>query len=125
MIRLPPPLFRKRPTPPPTEALTLLSATIVDYSESDAIVELVFDTTAADPLVGIESADYTKWTARIEGLQFVGSSPLESAAFNTVMLYLGNAGDAAGLNILNYAAGPSDIEDAQGRKLAAIDGYPI
>lgn len=104
----------------PSTPLVLLSATIVSYEGSDAIVELIFDATADDPIVDIESALGTNWTATIEDFLFGGNTPLEQTTYHTVTLYMGNAGDSAGTNRISYAATPADIVTASGRTLAAF-----
>ncbi len=102
----------------------LVSATVVAFQGSDMQVELVFDNDAGDPLVDIETAATSNWTASFEGNGFIVTGPLEQTAFNTVVLYMGATGDAEG-NVLNYAALPSDIGTQSGRMLAAFADRPI
>lgn len=132
ILRIPPPPFRRgRPkakatsTVVPPTALHLLSATVVDFSGSDAVVELVFDNTADDPLVNVEVAQGTNWTATIEDYAFGGNASLEQASFNTVTLFMGNQGLSSGGNRISYLASPADIVTASGRVLAAFSDHVL
>ncbi|MFT3788145.1 MAG: hypothetical protein QM770_18575 [Tepidisphaeraceae bacterium] len=116
--------LRYGPSEEPTTALTLLSATLTSFEGSNASVELVFDTTPANPLAGVSGAVPTQWTATIQGLAFQGWT-IESVSFDRLSLYMGVTGDGAGENVINYAADPSDIGDESGRMLGAVEGLAL
>jgi hypothetical protein len=131
MLRIPaiPTFIRHRRAnvvpPVPVEPLNLVSATIVDFSGSDATVELVFDNTADDPLMNVDVAEGTNWTATIEDYLFGGNASLEQSAFNTVTLFMGNQGLSSGGNRISYLASPADIVTASGRVLAAFSDHVL
>jgi hypothetical protein len=111
--------------PPPVTPLHLVSATVVDFTGSDAIVSLVFDNVADDPLVNVDGAQGTNWVATIEDYLFGGNTSLEQAAFNTITLFMGNQGLSSGGNRISYLATPADIVTASGRTLAAFSDHVL
>ena len=118
---------RKRREPkaaaPPT-ALRVLSAAVVEFDADIIRVNVVFDTTAAEPLAGVGGAAPAKWTARYQGLGFAGILiALEN--FDTLQITLSSTEAEAGADVISYANAPSDIFDALGRSLAAFQGFPL
>ena len=112
------------PAPPPPAGLSVLSAAVVEFDADILRVDVVFDTTAAEPLAGVGGAAAVKWAARYQGLAFVGIAvTLEN--FDTLQLTLSLTEPEAGGDVISYANAPSDIADALGRQLAAFSGFPL
>ena len=106
----------------PPAALTVLAAAVVELDGDILRVNVVFDTTAAEPLAGVGAAAPVKWTARYDGLGFEGIliTPL---TFDTLQITLSSTEAEPGPDVLSYANAPSDIADSLGRQLASFDGF--
>ena len=87
-------------------------------------MNVVFNTTFADPINDPAAADPTKWSARYQGQKYVGSL-IAGVDGETIYLQMTPTGAEAGPDVLSYANAPSDIFDALGRQLAAFDEFPI
>jgi hypothetical protein len=112
-------------SPPPTPAgLTLLAVDALVVIGPELEMNLVFDVTGADMLDDVSAADPTKWTARYQGISYVGSI-LTNVVADTLYLQMTPAGADAGPDVLSYANAPSDVADSAGRQLAAFTGFPI
>ena len=104
----------------------MLSAAVVEFDADIIRVNVVFDTTAAEPLAGVGGAAPAKWTARYQGLGFAGILiALEN--FDTLQITLSSteAEAEAGADVISYANAPSDISDSLGRFLAAFQGFVL
>ena len=104
-------------------ALALVSVEVEQFDGADGFVRLVFNATAGDPLNDASAADPAKWTARYDGVTYEGFA-LANDTFNTLTLHLLGGPAEAGPDVLNYSNAPSDVSDAQGRQLAAFEGFP-
>ena len=83
-----------------------------------------FDVAGTDVLNDVSTALPSKWTARYQGVSYVGSILLNVAA-DTLYLQMTPAGAEAGADVLSYANAPSDVSDSAGRLLAAFGGFPL
>src|SRR5687768_6980445 len=132
MLGNPPFIVRKRrnrkgqatPAAPPVVPLPLSGVDSPGLIEEDLQMWLIFDTTEADPLSSVSGADPGKWSARFDGVRYVGSE-LTNVTFAWLYLRLTPTGADAGDNELNYEADPSDVFDTLGRQLTAFEGMPI
>ena len=111
------------PTPPPA-ALAVVGIQDLSYGGDVLSFVVVFDTSAANPLVDVALASPAKWTARYEGGLFEAGS-LTMVNFDRVEVGMSVVGSEAGANVLNYSNAPSDIADALGRQLAAFSGFVL
>jgi hypothetical protein len=110
--------------PPPAAALMLVGVTGLSVIGPEIEMNLVFNTTEAQPLSSVNAADPAKWTARYQGQRYVGSL-LGDVQFDTAYLQLTPAGPEAGADVLSYANAPSDVSDSLGRFLGAFAGFPL
>ena len=110
--------------PPPPAALTLLSVNSLVVIGPEIEMNLVFDVTGSDTLNDVTAADPGKWTARYQGVLYVGSI-LVNVAPDSLYLQMTPAGAEAGADVLHYANAPSDVSDSLGRLLAAFQGFPL
>ena len=108
----------------PAAALTVQSAAVVELDGDILRVNVVFDTTAAEPLAGVGAAAPVKWTARYDGLGF-GGILITLLTVDTLQITLSSTEAEPGPDVLSYANAPSDIADSLGRQLAAFDGFPL
>ena len=126
MVIVPPIPFRGRrrrilPTPPaPALPLNIVLAELMSATDDDAEVRVTFDTSEENPLVDILSADAAKWWCRVNGIRFVGSA-VAPVDFEQIRVFFVAAEMEAGAQVIDYTNSPSDIADASGRKLAAIE----
>ena len=111
------------PVPPPA-ALSVLTAAVVEFDADILRVNVVFDTTAAEPLAGVGGAQPAKWTARYQGLGFEGIL-ITPVTFDTLQVTLSATEPEAGADLISYANAPSDVSDSLGRFLAAFGGFPL
>jgi len=86
---------------------------------------VVFDINAGYSLVDpTTSADPAQWTVTFNHTVYQGSEFEFDGGVELTILF-GDSGSDPGPNVLNYAAGPSDIEDTQGRMLGAVVNFPL
>ena len=111
------------PDPPPA-ALTLVAVDALAVIGPEIEMNLVFDVGGSDTLDDVSGADPAKWTARYQGVAYVGSF-LTNVVPDTLYLQMTPAGAAAGPDVLNYANAPSDVSDSAGRQLAAFEGFAL
>src|SRR5687768_10280022 len=109
---------------PPAAALSVVAVTGLSVIGPEIEMNVVFNTTAADPLNDPSAADPTKWTARYQGQRYVGSL-IGAVDFETAYLQMTPSSAEAGPDVLSYANAPSDIADSLGRQLGAFAGLPI
>jgi hypothetical protein len=112
------------PPPPPPAGLAVVGVNAVSVIGPELEMNVVFNTTASDPMVDPTAADPTKWTARYQGQKYVGSL-IAGGDFDFLYLQLTPIGAEAGPDILNYANAPSDVSDSLGRFLAAFAGFAL
>jgi hypothetical protein len=110
-----------QPTP---AALAVVGVNDVSVIGPELEMNVVFNTTASEPLNDPSAADPTKWTARYQGQKYVGSL-IGAVDFETLYLQMTPAGAEAGPDVLSYANAPSDVADSLGRQLAAFAGRAI
>ena len=111
---------------PPPAALSVLSAAVVEFDADILRVNVVFDTTADEPLAGVGGAAPIKWRARYQGLAFEGIAvTLESFDALQITLSLTEPPPLPGPDELSYANAPSDIADTLGRQLGAFQAMPL
>jgi hypothetical protein len=87
-------------------------------------MNVLFNTTAENPINDPSAADPAKWTARYGGQKYTGVL-LAPVIEDQIYLLLDPAGAEAGADVLSYANAPSDISDFLGRFLAAFSGFPM
>ena len=87
-------------------------------------MNVLFNTTSANPINDPSAADPTKWSARFQGTRYNGVL-LAAVVEDRIYLLLDPAGAEAGADVLSYANAPSDISDSSGRFLAAFSGLPL
>ena len=126
--------FRKRrsqklrpwnpPPPPPPAALAVVEVIDLNYGGDVLSFTVVFNTTAAQPLVDPIGAEPSKWTARYSGALFEASSLL-LVQYDRIEVGMEVMSGQAGANVLNYSNAPSDIGDTLGRMLSAFGDYPL
>ena len=109
---------------PVPAALSALSAAVVEFDADILRVNVVFDTTAAEPLAGVGGAAPIKWRARYQGLGFEGIL-ITPVTFDTLQVTLSATEPEAGADLISYANAPSDVSDSLGRFLAAFGGFPL
>lgn len=97
---------------------------IAPIGGGDIEMELVFDTTAEAPLAEVGSSETAKWSARYQGVRYVGGL-MNIIAFNRLSMIMGPTGPEPGPDQISYAHNPSDIADVNGRELAAFSGLPM
>ncbi|MFT3787562.1 MAG: hypothetical protein QM770_15585 [Tepidisphaeraceae bacterium] len=114
---------RRQSTEQPV-ALTLIEARLISRLDATAVVELVFNTTSAVPLVDVSAAAPAQWSAYVTGSVFEGTS-LVQTAFDRVTLTMTNLDETEQPDSISYAASPSDIRDAAGRTLGAVVGMGL
>lgn len=102
-------------------ALVVTGVPELDYSSVYQLlwVTLSFNTTAEQPLTGVDQASPGKWSARYQGKRFVATG-LWQVADDWIQIELEQVGEEAGEDELVYTNNPSDIQDTLGRKLAAF-----
>ena len=111
---------------PPAAGLTVLDAAVVEFDTDILRVNVVFDTTAAEPLAGVGGAAPGKWRARYQGLGFEGIAvTLENYDTLQITLSLTEPPPLPGPDVLSYANAPSDVSDTLGRFLPAFTGFPL
>jgi len=110
--------------PAPPVALMMIAANDVTPGPDELTFTAVFNTSAADPLESVDTADASKWTARFDGQSFQGNT-LTRLSDTTISIDMVVIGPDGGPDEVNYAADPSDIADSLGRHLAAFAGFPL
>jgi hypothetical protein len=119
---------RRRPAftapPPPPAALALIAVEGLAVIGPELEMNLQFDVTGTAVLNDVSAADPAKWTARYQGISYVGSI-LQNVAPDMLYLQMTPAGAQAGADVLDYANAPSDVADSLGRQLAAFSGFPL
>ena len=71
-------------------------------------IQLFFNTTEENPIQSVEFAAPSKWTARVDGVDYVGTV-LDSDTFSELSVLMEATGSSAGPDVLNYSNDPSDI----------------
>jgi hypothetical protein len=127
--------FRRRRTPmkqrtqaapaPPPVALTVVGVENGEFPGGDeGSVDVSVNTTPAQPLNDPGAADPGKWSVRF-GEQRYGGSLLTLLSYNTIRVAMSNQFGEGGADVLDYFDSPSDIADALGRQLGALNDFPI
>jgi len=110
-------------TPPPL-ALGLTAVANPVFDGTDGACDLVFNTSAGEPLASVVGADAGKWTVRFDGVLYLGQD-LSNVSFDTLHLVLQVVDAEAGADVVNYTNAPSDVSDALARQLGAFAGFPV
>jgi len=96
----------------------------VGYDEPVLSVTLVFDTTAAEPLVA-GTLDPAKWSAVWQGAGGFSGLAADVVAFDRIALQLQGPAGPGGASSVSYSNAPSDVSDTLGRMLAAFSDRPL
>lgn len=126
MLIVPPPKFprrrRRKPRASVATAGPLAVTAIGDVAAFGQLMQFTatLNTTEADPLVFDNPPDPAKWRARYQGKRYSGVL-VSSPAYNQLIVGLQYVEDEAGADQVEYLNNPSDIADANGRRLGAFE----
>ena len=105
-------------------ALEVVGVEGVEIFAGQLQVNVIFNTTAENPIGDPSAADPAKWSARFGGQKYTGVL-LAPVVEDRIFVLLDPVGAEAGADVLSYANAPSDISDSLGRFLAAFSAFPL
>ena len=118
------PRVRRKRRTGAVDSLAVIGALVEMADGANAVLRMTFNTSAGSPLADLSGIDCTKWTGRVDGIAYRGST-VESQSFDTLRIYFDGQGADAGIDQVSYANNPSDIADLLGRPLAAFADFPL